>query len=422
MYCKFCGAELGEGEVICLSCGGNNAEPAKKKPVWKPILAAVCAVVLIAGIAAGVYFGLNSGFTAEEVTVKSSYTGTDEQVLSAADTVIAKAGDIELTNGELQVAYWTMVYDFLNYYGDYASYFMDLSTPLSEQFYDATNGITWEQYFLEMTLETWRRYEVLALKAEAAGVEMSESLADYFDSLYEDMDAVKGDYGFDSVADMVVNDFGVGGTFDNYVKFMRVYYYGNEYYGYLYDNLEMTETDLEAYYTENEDSFISAGYSKDNGRLVSVRHVLLQPSDDTSATDYTDQEWADCFDRIQDLQQQWLDAGGDEETFAELAMEHSACSSAADGGLIEDIMEGQMVEPFEEWIMEENRQYGDYGVVQTSYGYHLIFFVEGDELWRVVAESNLGSEMLTEILNEQEAEYPLSVNYSKIWLGEVELY
>lgn len=423
MNCKFCNAELTEGEVVCLACGGNNAEPEKKKAVWKPILAVVCVVVLLAGIAAAVYFGMGGGESADQgVTAKSVYTGTDKQVLAAMDTVVAKAGDLELTNGELQVAYWSTVYDFIDYYGSYIYYIIDFSVPLSEQYYDSTNGITWEQYFLEIALETWYSNELLVQEAELAGVEMSEELVSYFDTLYQVVEADLAEYGYDSVADMIVHDFGAGGTYDNYVNFMRMYYYGSEYYYFLYDSVEVTEDELENIYSQNESYYESYGYSKEDGRMVTVRHILLQPNDDENATDYTDEEWANCLTAIEALQQQWLDAGGDEASFADLAVEYSACSSAANGGLIEDILEGEMVASFENWIMNPDNQYGDYGIVQSSYGYHLIFFVEGDELWRIVAESDLIYVKLEDHIAAAKAANPMTVEYNKICLGEVDLY
>ena len=37
-----------------------------------------------------------------------------------------------------------------------------------------------------------------------------------------------------------------------------------------------------------------------------------------------------------------------------------------------------MVAEFDAWIFDANRKYGDYGLVKTTYGYHLMFFVHGD--------------------------------------------
>ena len=98
----------------------------------------------------------------------------------------------------------------------------------------------------------------------------------------------------------------------------------------------------------------------------------------------------------------------------------SSCSSAAQGGLISDIMVGQMVQEFEDWCMEPH-EYGDYGIVKTQFGYHLMFYVDGVELWYDVAKSNVLSEKMSDYLTAQEESYPLTVNYSKIWLGEAKL-
>jgi hypothetical protein len=34
-----------------------------------------------------------------------------------------------------------------------------------------------------------------------------------------------------------------------------------------------------------------------------------------------------------------------------------------------------MVAPFEDWCYDESRKAGDYGIVETDFGYHIMFFV-----------------------------------------------
>ena len=45
------------------------------------------------------------------------------------------------------------------------------------------------------------------------------------------------------------------------------------------------------------------------------------------------------------------------------------------GGLYENIYPGQMVEPFEDWCYDAARATGDTGIVETTYGYHVMYFV-----------------------------------------------
>ena len=83
----------------------------------------------------------------DDETAKGSYTAPDDVVLAARDTVVARIGDYTLTNGQLQVAYWMEVQNFLSSYGSYAAYFgLDYTQPLDTQVCAmAENGCTWQQ-------------------------------------------------------------------------------------------------------------------------------------------------------------------------------------------------------------------------------------------------------------------------------------
>ena len=417
MYCRYCGAEMTDDQVICTACGEENAQPKKKN--WKPLVAVICCVALIIGMVVASLFGMGGSVVGEAVTAKESYTGTDDQVLASLDTVVATAGDFELTNEELQIAYWSTIYDFVSYYGEYASYWINFETPLDQQVFSQETGLTWQQYFLESAIKTWRRYEVLVALSEAEGIGMSQELQDHFASLPGKMEDSLETYGFETISEMVVHDFGVGGTYDAYESFMKLYYYSSEHYDRIFNGLEATDQEIEAFYANNLESFTQSGYTKDDGSIVDVRHILVTPGEDDEKP-YTDAQWADAEAKAKALLNTWLEGEADEDSFAALAKEHSSCSSAAQGGLISDIMVGQMVQEFEDWCMEPH-EYGDYGIVKTQFGYHLMFYVDGVELWYDVAKSNVLSEKMSDYLTAQEESYPLTVNYSKIWLGEAEL-
>jgi len=417
MNCRHCSAPMEEGTLICPTCGGDNSGPVRNNN-WKKILVITVAAVILVGALAAVFFGFQGSVTGPGP--KSSYTAGDARLKSAMDTVVATAGDLELTNGELQIAYWSMIYDFLNYYGDYAAYMVDLSKPLDQQTVPDSE-MTWQQYFLEMALTSWRRYSLLAADAQAAGVEMSDTLKDHFDGMYEDMKGILGTYGFETVEELLANDFGVGCDYADYENYMKAYYYGGEYYNYLAEHMTVTDDQVEAYYASREQEFVSSGYGKDAGNMVDVRHILLSPNEKKTAGQdiFTEEEWADCLTRAQALLAQW-ETNGTQEYFAELAKEHSTCPSKNQGGLIENIMKGQMVEEFEDWIMEDH-EFGDYGLVKTMYGYHIIFYVGGSPIWYEVSRSNYISDAMSEHMKQREDAYPLTVDYGKIWLSELSL-
>ncbi len=62
-------------------------------------------------------------------------------------------------------------------------------------------------------------------------------------------------------------------------------------------------------------------------------------------------------------------------SFAFLAAENSAdTGSASNGGLYEEIYPGQTVDAFDAWCFDASRQPGDTDIVETQYGYHVMYF------------------------------------------------
>lgn len=73
------------------------------------------------------------------------------------------------------------------------------------------------------------------------------------------------------------------------------------------------------------------------------------------------------------------------------------------------------------WYMEEGRQAGDYGLIKTDYGYHLMYCSEIVPEWIAWTHSDLLSEAQSNIIADAVAEYPVTVDYEKIVLGVVNL-
>ena len=86
------------------------------------------------------------------------------------------------------------------------------------------------------------------------------------------------------------------------------------------------------------------------------------------------------YKKTQDILASYLAGDKTEEAFAELAVKHSEDSNAADGGIYEDVPMGQMVPEFEGWSLAEGRKAGDVGIVETEFGYHIMYFSSFDEL------------------------------------------
>ena len=111
-------------------------------------------------------------------------------------------------------------------------------------------------------------------------------------------------------------------------------------------------------------------------KMVDVRHILKSFSDDTSATEFTDEQKATAKEFIENLMESWENSGATEENFEKLAISNSTDSgSASNGGLYTNVFRGQMVTNFDAWCFDESRQPGDYGIVESDFGYHLIYYV-----------------------------------------------
>ena len=121
--------------------------------------------------------------------------------------------------------------------------------------------------------------------------------------------------------------------------------------------------------------------SRNDYHAVSVRHILV-----------------DSEDKANELLQQYNDGEKTEDAFAALAVANSTDSNASSGGLYTDIYRGQMVSEFEDWCFDPSRQAGDTGIVQTSYGYHVMYFVGQSEnpYWYDQAESSLKNDAYNE--------------------------
>ena len=130
--------------------------------------------------------------------------------------------------------------------------------------------------------------------------------------------------------------------------------------------------------------------SRDNNQYntVDVRHILVQVDATGDDGESTDDDWAACKAEMDEIEALWADSDGSEDAFIALAEEYSEdTGSNTNGGLYEDVYKGEMVSSFEDWCFDEGRQVGDSGVIQSDYGYHLMYFSGyGDEYWKTLAD------------------------------------
>ena len=450
MKCKFCSAELEAGATKCPGCGAE-VEQNQKLSAGKIALLVILSVAAVAVIVALIMGGLNTGNATPEttepttdasvstteptaatvpadgnpddVTCKGTYTVEDAELADLMGNVVATVGDQKLTNEDLQVYYWMQFYDFLEAYSAYAAYLgLDVYAPLDTQI-SLDGTITWQQHFLSTALNQWHTYAALYQKSVDAGFEMDAAYRDELASIPSTLNESALSMGFANAQEMLQADFGAGAALESYIAFMECYYQAMLYYGEQAELITVTEEEVEAYFNEHSEEYAANGLTKET-KLVDVRHILLMPEGGTTEngkTVYSDEEWEACRAAAQAVLDEYLAGELTEERFAELANQYSTDpGSNTNGGLYTDVYVGQMVEPFENWCVDASRVVGDTGLVQTSYGYHVMFYVGYDLAWFETAQADMIGEQADLIVKNAMEEFPLVVDYASIALGFVD--
>lgn len=170
----------------------------------------------------------------------------------------------------------------------------------------------------------------------------------------------------------------------------------------------------------------------DHTKTVDVRHILI--SADTASTDTAETaetetaaagetetaetESAEAQEQAKEdakaaakikaeqILDDWKNGDATEDSFAELAKTYSDDSgSNTNGGLYEAVKQGQMVTNFNDWIFDASRKPGDTGIVESDYGYHIIYFVgDNKEEWYVNIKDTITSNKLNDYMADLTAD------------------
>lgn len=112
---------------------------------------------------------------------------------------------------------------------------------------------------------------------------------------------------------------------------------------------------------------------------VSVRHILFATTDSQTGAALKDEEIAQKKKDAEAALKEFEKGDKTSESFGALATELTEdTGSQSTGGLYENVLPGQMVPEFDEWIFDAARAEGDTAIVETDYGYHVMYFVSKD--------------------------------------------
>lgn len=140
-----------------------------------------------------------------------------------------------------------------------------------------------------------------------------------------------------------------------------------------------------------------------------VRHILVafdkKTDDKGNAVTLTDAEVAEYKAEAQKILDEF-NKNPTVENFAELTKKYTddvdSAGSPNNGGLYENVADdGQYVEAFTNWAVDTARKPGDTGIVQTEYGYHVMYYVEAnDDAWYASVKNALFTEKFAAVTDD----------------------
>ena len=153
-------------------------------------------------------------------------------------------------------------------------------------------------------------------------------------------------------------------------------------------------------------------YQNDNFSSVDVRHILIKFPDpekdaDGKAIPHTDKQKEETKAEAQKVLDEYLE-DPTENNFIALTNKYSedvdSLNRPNNDGLYQNVSDnGQYVAAFTKWSVDGERKAGDTGLVETEYGYHIMYFVKANEetpKWEADAKEKLVQTEYTEVTNE----------------------
>ena len=157
--------------------------------------------------------------------------------------------------------------------------------------------------------------------------------------------------------------------------------------------------------------FMSATSHLDESATKDVAHILVSFDDYKAGTTITDEEKANAKAEADKILADYLAGEKTQAAFEKLGEEKTADSNV----VYEGVTKGQMVEEFENWIFDEARTVGETGIVETTYGYHVMYFIgDGKLAWENTAHSGVLNDLFTEWVETNATTYNYTAKESVV--------
>lgn len=157
--------------------------------------------------------------------------------------------------------------------------------------------------------------------------------------------------------------------------------------------LEEAYQDGEKYYTVS--CIISPAYYYDY-LTKDCRHILFYVNNSETDEDKLAAAKSEALAKANEILDEFKSGNKTEDDFKALEAKCLSDESALEATAYYNVTKGYMVEEFENWIYGE-RTSGDCEIVETTYGYHIVYFIgDGLPAWKIDAKNGYISEIMTE--------------------------
>lgn len=318
--------------------------------------------------------------------------------LSTRDTALTIHG-VAYSSEQVTVCFADQYYTFAEEYGDSASYYgLDTSAgikSLTEQYCYYSSDGTWYGYFLDAAVETMQQAQALCDYAAENGIVLTEEDTAEIEQRVTDLSKKAEETGCDTIEEYLAEYYGSGISAEMFRKYLENTALADKAYNTYVDSLSYSEDEITAHYAE-------LGYEDGENEypVTAMRHVLIMAEVDEDG-EYSETAIAAAHETAVQIYEEWAAGGKTEDSFAALAEEYTDDSgSVKNGGLYENIYDGQMVEGINEWLFAQKRTPGDTAVIDNNGSYvgtHIVYFVGyGDLYCNVLALEDLKNEDISE--------------------------
>ena len=140
----------------------------------------------------------------------------------------------------------------------------------------------------------------------------------------------------------------------------------------------------------------------DTRKTVNVRHILINADEDADAAKA----------KADEILAEYKAGAQTADAFGALANKYSAdAGSNTNGGLYENVRPGEMVQNFNDWCFDSSRKVGDTGIVESDYGYHVMFLdALNGTVWEADAKDAITSERMEGVYETLTGKYSVTLN------------